>query len=474
MIFLYCESLQNDSANKISGPVIFLYSEWLSIREPVIFKTHLLREINLYFAVQAEKFLILFFSREIPWISEFIQTLCGSVLEMVFRIPQDIWSEIVMNHLGLGEFQALTQLSKHFWNLLIPLRPKILLSVKLHLFHRLDKWGDLSASDLSLLSTHEAMIAGSALLAIVNKEVWIPNDIDIWVREKYREEVCDSELSLMLTNGTPLRAFYASWNTHYPRVPGNFRLISRKFRRNHGHTPLNLLMISPTETNSRLFGDQIVNFFDADFLKISFDGQKLCVHNVQSIADRFSQAYVTNDDSDLKHRQERRKLRFELYANRQFWIGPHFLTLTQNETWKWTGLYLRRIRSQSVPVDVMKLKTQALTNHERFEEKVEGVLLETGRSVLLEQNGLLIFRSTSNLFQSLLTNKFASNEDKIFDFQFFDLITQHWRDFFLSMMRLEVLIEIVLRYIPFAFEILAKNYESYEMRNSLWKGFHLE
>ena len=86
-----------------------------------------------------------------------------------FHTFRDIWIQITYDHLGIGEFQVLTQTCKFFCNLLVSKRAKFLRILKDSIEIKLLQWAGIDKLALSTLND-DFILAGSALLAIMNRE----------------------------------------------------------------------------------------------------------------------------------------------------------------------------------------------------------------------------------------------------------------------------------------------------------------
>ena len=88
------------------------------------------------------------------------------------KLPQDIWLRLSIDHLGIGEFHGLREVSRALRRTIVPLRAKFLVHLRRHLVKKFHEWIGFDESVMSLLfQSSNVVIAGSSLLSIV-KLMW--------------------------------------------------------------------------------------------------------------------------------------------------------------------------------------------------------------------------------------------------------------------------------------------------------------
>lgn len=126
-----------------------------------------------------------------------------------------------------------------------------------------------------IIQKNQAFIAGSALIHALHLENhWKPNDIDVWTNNIKNIDIKNNLLfkkpatSEQYTNNE-----YGSISVH--NIKGTIININEIY---------NYIHISPVSC----VRDKIINNFDYDFLKASFDGKELIIYNSESILSKKS------------------------------------------------------------------------------------------------------------------------------------------------------------------------------------------
>jgi hypothetical protein len=210
-------------------------------------------------------------------------------------LPCDIILKISMDHLGLGEFLALSWSSWHMYRKFLPYRHLYITHLKFHihtlltstlLIHRID------------LTKFRAIIAGSELLRLINRETWIANDLDIWI-----PQIVGGVCVLPTTNPTrwypPLSPFFSieSYELECKGSPQGGPRVNvicvveqeeLEFRRHVCEKHFE------EEVSCTCWGKSIVESFDAHFLQSFYDGNKLVIMSPRSLGERSSPYLYSN------------------------------------------------------------------------------------------------------------------------------------------------------------------------------------
>lgn len=187
--------------------------------------------------------------------------------------------QIAVHWLGIGEYAAFSWTCKLLSQNLKPTRAAFLRFLHKEIRRRLDELFALDAASLMQFETCNAVIAGSAILALANREYWLPEDVDVWVSDRNYDDVFRSVANRKNLAFTAECKHDQEWFDEYQRST-TFTLCKtprpavRPLQLCHLHQP-------PHET-----GWYIVNRFDADFLRLFFSGEKLHVLDLRAIAER--------------------------------------------------------------------------------------------------------------------------------------------------------------------------------------------
>lgn len=202
-------------------------------------------------------------------------------------------------------------------------RAKFLRILKDSIEIKLLQWVGIDKSALSTLND-DFIFAGSALLAIMNREFWLPEDVDLWIKE-YPSDVILSRLHLAKSffhDQSP--GVSGEWGPQYPK---NFKMFYVNYSRkqhNVGYSiPINLLNVRFLDNENKnslgSFGETIVKNFDLEFLHMYYDGRKLHIFNLQNIVNRNSKHFSNANDNGT-FRLVREETRINKYRKRNFTI----------------------------------------------------------------------------------------------------------------------------------------------------------
>ena len=229
-------------------------------------------------------------------------------------------------HLGIADYQAVSWSCKSIHQLLSRNHCRRFFLSHLHLYIRQQLFDFVGLNHQLLDNLHasggDMVIAGSSILAWANREMWMPEDVDLWIRENQDENgPPDGPLLRQLLQGEKLTDRQSS--STYPRNFAEFVLIrSRKCRPEGAKLLLDLVTVREqrkSRKNNLPWSRRITDLFDADFLHLAYTGKTLLVYNLPAIVYRTS-PQRDSSCSNNPWKLARRQLRFEKYKQRGFHI----------------------------------------------------------------------------------------------------------------------------------------------------------
>ncbi len=229
---------------------------------------------------------------------------------------RDVFASHVMNHLGLGDMVALQRTCKHGHYLVSHVRVFFLSNLHDFMKRRLLEWTGYDVVEIlrtnNMVPSRFAILSGSALLVLLNRETWTPNDVDLF--RDCRESFSRQEPHAPKTIETLGLRWQENQRDGYPNAFRSF-LTSQPNK-----IPLNLLAgYFPGTGVGTAPPDWMLTCMDFDFVQNTYDGQNLRIRHLESIVYRFSlQKGQQSTNPDPSFAMERKIRRRERFMNRGF------------------------------------------------------------------------------------------------------------------------------------------------------------
>jgi hypothetical protein len=161
----------------------------------------------------------------------------------------------------------------------------ILRALHEHIRLKLFAWlGDLFCQ----VENAQCIVAGSALLCLVNRELWQPDDLDLWL-DPTTSMWCPENKEAYNSRYKETDWIYEYHHSFTVECTGTVKLKS------------GVHCIPLSSRTTQTYGRQVVNRFDADFLRMFYEGRKLYVLNVPSLVFREGLSYSTSMSRQLKY-----------------------------------------------------------------------------------------------------------------------------------------------------------------------------